>query len=112
MAEYTQIPDHRKMPACVTIGGAPLVHPPGHPHAGEVVEFPLRVPGRYELTIGVDDDAPSWCWWMRFRVEVHEDGRYRIDLVDQHLPAEYDPVRKFLDVVAALMARDVLEGHR
>ena len=90
------------------------MHPQGHPRAGEVVEFPVAVPGNYFLEFRV---APHF---VRFEVDVEEDGKYRMVVVARHFPKFSDPraqlsppVRKFLDVIATLMVRDMLEeGER
>ena len=93
------------MMACVAIGGTPLVHPPGHPRAGEVVEFPVAVPGRYFLEFR---GAP---YFMRYHVDIDEDGSARLRLVEKSLPDDYgltELERELLDGLARIIARDVL----
>jgi len=84
------------------------VHPPGHPREGEVVEFPVAVPGAYEMTISVND-VPSR--WARFHVDVDEDGRARLRLVEKSLANDYgltELERELLDGLARMIARDML----
>ncbi len=94
---------------CVAVSGVPLVHPEGHPRAGQVVEFDLPVPGYYFLEFSV---ASSF---VRFSVDVDEDGRARLVLVDKHVPDLSDPgallsplERELLDGLAEIIALDML----
>jgi hypothetical protein len=61
--------------ACIWIGDVPLVHPPSHPNAGEVVKFPIRVPGAYTLTFG----RPPRC--VEFDIVVDANLRAKVTLV-------------------------------
>ena len=65
------------MTACIRIGGVPLVHPQGHPRAGEVIEFPVPVPIAFSLTIQVRP------YRVTFNVDVDAQGRARMVLVDR-----------------------------
>jgi len=93
------------MRACVAIGGTPLVHPPGHPRAGEVVEFPITVPGCYSL------EFSAGPYFMRYDVDIDEDGRARLRLVEKSDAdgSSLSPaVCAFLDSFAELLVLDLL----
>jgi len=93
------------MTACIQIGGAPLVHPPEHPCPGEVIEFPVSVPGCYSLEFRA---AP---YFMRYHVDIAEDGRARLRLVEQSLPDDFgltELERGLLDGLARIIACDML----
>ena len=83
--------------ACVTLFGVPLVHPAGHPRAGEVAQFAVRIPGTYHMTIRVPD-VPS-CW-AKFRVDVDEYSRSRFRLVEHHYPQGDDDIEHLLQLIA------------
>ena len=98
--------------ACVAVGGLPFVHPPGHPLAGDVVEFRLWIPGSYEMMISAKDDPSRWT---RFYVDVDEDGRARVRIVEGSFPDGYrltELERELLDGLAGIIARDVLRRRR
>lgn len=91
--------------ASIAIGGVPLVYPLGHPFAGEVIEFPVTVPGRYSLEFRVAS------YFMRFHVDIDEDGRARLRLLEKSLPDDCgltELERELLEGLAGIIARHVL----
>ncbi len=93
------------MTACIRIGGVPLVHPQGHPRAGEVVEFSVAVPGCYSL------EFRAATYFVRYHVDIDEDGRARLRLVEKSLPDDCvltELERELLDGLAGIIAREML----
>lgn len=94
--------------ACVAIAGVPVVHPAGHPRAGEVVEFDIRIPGAYDVEFHISSYS------VRFAVDIDEDGRARMRLLEESGPMPPDgsgltPLeRELLDGLARIIARDIL----
>ncbi len=98
-------PERSMVTACIRIGGVPLVHPPGHSRAGEIVEFSVAVPGRYSLEFRA---AP---YFVRYHVDLDEDGRARLRLVEKSLPDDCgltELERELLDGLTRIIARDML----
>jgi hypothetical protein len=91
--------------ASIAVGGVPLMYPRGHPLAGQIIEFPVTVPGCYFLEFRV---AP---YFMRFHLDIDEDGRARLRLVEKSLPDDCGLTgleRELLDGLAQIIARDIL----
>lgn len=105
-------PPMRPFIASIVVGGRPFVFPVGHPRAGEVVEFPIR-PGAYEVVVSA---GPHYR--ARFAVEVNEDGRSRIGLLER--TGRPDPAAfglsalegELLDGLAGIIAQDMLRRRQ
>jgi hypothetical protein len=89
-----------------------MVYPPGHPRAGEVIEFSIGVPGRYSLELECSARPPHLArYYVRYHVDIDEDGRPWLRLTEKSFPDGYDltPLeRELLDGLARIIARDVL----
>jgi hypothetical protein len=91
--------------ARIIMDGFQFVHPPEHPRAGQVIEFPVHVPGSYSLRFAVEE------YFMLFQADIDEDGRATLRLLDYRVPPRILHVDPHAEAHAAMdrMWRRLLE---